>query len=144
MKVQPFFARYLETQKPGVAVTMRYPSDGEDAGSAPSTMVTMRYPSDSEDAGVDTVLKRPSDMGKVLHPGTEAGRIQTLKYPSDNEDAGSCPGTGCDNKPPVKEQDMLQKLLAQIMKLFGLGGADTGKPGQVTTMKFPSDSDSVF
>jgi hypothetical protein len=147
MKVQPFFARYLETQqKSGGAVTMRYPSDQEDGGAAtPSPVVTMRYPSDNEDAGADTSLRLPTNMVKVLHPKLteDAGRFHTLKYPSDNEDAGQCPASSGD-QPGLKEAGMLQKFLAEIMKVLGLGGADSCKAGQVATMKFPSDSDSIF
>jgi Serine endopeptidase inhibitors len=65
----PFFARYLEGQIQDLSeeemeavaggamdvVTMRYPSDNEDAGDGEVT--TKKYPSDQEDSGMGSTSK---------------------------------------------------------------------------------------
>ena len=122
MKVQPFFARYLEGQQPNTATTMRYPSDNEDAGQPSKLpgggqMTTMRYPSDNEDAGQPT-----------KSPG--GGQMMTMRYPSDNEDGGQTvkvPGNATTLKFPSDNED---------------GGCTTKPPdGGYVTMKFPSDNE---
>jgi len=83
---KPFFAQFLENQdrlnapkqeevQGGIdAVTLKYPSDGEDNPitlPAADVYQTQKYPSDSED-----------------NPGTKpaADHYETQKYPSDGDD----------------------------------------------------------
>jgi Serine endopeptidase inhibitors len=105
----PFFARFLEGQKPeatdrkvaltgggilikpkhpgntgGIITTKKYPSDAED-NSGGGVMTTQKYPSDSEDSsggGIITTNKYPSDA----EDNSGGGMMTTKKYPSDAED----------------------------------------------------------
>lgn len=122
MRVEPFFARYLEGQRSNTMTTMRYPSDNEDAGQPSKLpgggqMTTMRYPSDNEDAGQP--LKSPA-----------GGQMMTMRYPSDNEDAGQTvkvPGNATTLKFPSDNED---------------GGSTVKSPdGGFVTLKFPSDNE---
>jgi Serine endopeptidase inhibitors len=105
----PFFARFLEGQKPettklpvtlaggGVSIepsrvdgskvqTRKYPSDSED-NTGGGIVTTQKYPSDSEDntgGGIVTTKKYPSDS----EDSTGGGIVTTKKYPSDSEDGG--------------------------------------------------------
>ena len=105
----PFFARFLEGQKPeatdrkvaltgggilikpkrpgdtgGIVTTKKYPSDAED-NSGGGIVTTQKYPSDSEDnsgGGIITTKKYPSDA----EDSSGGDIITTKKYPSDAED----------------------------------------------------------
>ncbi|HIB67850.1 MAG TPA: hypothetical protein EYO33_22840, partial [Phycisphaerales bacterium] len=74
---RPFWAQFLQSQHPGTAVTMKFPSDAEDGGGnpnptpGPGPIQTMKYPSDNEDGG----------GGPKPTPGP--GPIATMKFPSD-------------------------------------------------------------
>lgn len=85
----PFFARYLEGQ-----LCEEVSEEDAEAVAGGSLMVTMKYPSDGEDApsGGDYVTRKyPSDSDEVGHgypiPLPPSGPV-TAKAPSDSDEVG--------------------------------------------------------
>lgn len=144
MKVQPFFARFLETQPPNGFVTMKYPSDQEDNGSKATVAIATRYPSATVDLGSATKLPAGGMMTMRYPSDNEDGGFQTLKYPSDNEDGGSPCAPNCQDTSGICNPilDAVRKLFVNLQGVLQFFSTNSSAPTNAVTLKYPSDSDN--
>src|SRR5262245_43538774 len=120
MQIQPFFARFLESQKLPTAST---------ECAKPPAMHTMAYPSDTDFDNCPPVHKFCHNifkhLGDVLKDPKQAGpetpgQMVTMRYPSDSdtEDGG------------------------KMVTMRYPSDSDTEDGGKMVTLRYPSDSDS--